>query len=79
MQKRIYTPAQYVLKRQQSIAQQPFDQEFSSIPDQASIMESGYAGTDPAEVQQEIASDVARGVGAMTSREAGHLRFRSRR
>ena len=79
MQKRIYRPVQQVRSRQQLITQQPLDQEFGSIPDLASIMKPRYAGTNPAEVQQEIASDVAQGVGAITSREAGHMRFRSRR
>ncbi|NEU32402.1 hypothetical protein GN156_16760 [bacterium LRH843] len=38
------------------------------------IPQSGMIGTDPAKVKQEIATDVARGEGAMTAREAGHMR-----
>ncbi|MFC7063606.1 hypothetical protein ACFQIC_17495 [Halobacillus seohaensis] len=39
-----------------------------------SIMEPGYPGTDPKKVKQEIQRDLSKGVGAMTSREAGSIR-----
>ncbi|MFC7060801.1 hypothetical protein [Halobacillus seohaensis] len=39
-----------------------------------SIMEPGYSGTDPKKVKQEIQRDLSKGVGAMTSREAGSMR-----
>ncbi|WP_338472392.1 hypothetical protein R4Z10_06500 [Niallia sp. XMNu-256] len=40
----------------------------------SSIMEPGFAGTDPQKVKQEIQKDVNEGQGAMTSREAGSMR-----
>ncbi len=39
-----------------------------------SITEPGFSGTDPQKVKQQIKKDVAAGVGAMTSREAGAMR-----
>lgn len=39
-----------------------------------SMMEPGYSGTDPNKVKQEIQKDVSKGIGAMTSREAGSRR-----
>ncbi|OLN23163.1 hypothetical protein BTO30_04110 [Domibacillus antri] len=68
MLKRIYRP----VKRPQPASL--YDQEFGA----ESIMKPGYAGTDAAKVQKEIADDVANGIGAITSREAGHLRSRNR-
>ncbi|WP_197089922.1 hypothetical protein [Bacillus sp. FJAT-27916] len=35
---------------------------------------TGFSGTDPQKVKQQIKKDVAAGVGAMTSREAGAMR-----
>ncbi|MBU8878203.1 hypothetical protein BGM26_04240 [Bacillus sp. FJAT-29790] len=40
----------------------------------SSNMKSGFAGTDPQKVKQEIIKDVSEGQGAMTSREAGAMR-----
>lgn len=40
------------------------------------VLKQGYAGTKPAEIREQIASDEARGEGAMTAREAGHMRNR---
>ncbi|CAI9395928.1 hypothetical protein ACTQ5K_11160 [Niallia sp. Sow4_A1] len=39
-----------------------------------SIMKPDFAGTDAQKVKQEIQKDVKAGDGAMTSREAGHMR-----
>ena len=39
-----------------------------------STMTSGFAGTDPQKVKQQIRKDVSAGQGAMTSREAGVMR-----
>ncbi|MFG6116146.1 hypothetical protein ACGTN9_13275 [Halobacillus sp. MO56] len=39
-----------------------------------SMMEPGNSGTDPNKVKQEIQQDVSKGIGAMTSREAGSMR-----
>lgn len=39
-----------------------------------SITEPGFSVTDPQKVKQQIKKDVAAGVGAMTSREAGAMR-----
>ncbi|WP_173427534.1 hypothetical protein [Mesobacillus campisalis] len=39
-----------------------------------SIMKSGFAGTDPQKVKQEIQKDVSEGQGSMTSRKAGAMR-----
>ena len=39
-----------------------------------SIMNQGFAGTDPQKVKQEIQKDVNAGQGSMTSREAGAMR-----
>ncbi|SDZ83447.1 hypothetical protein SAMN05421743_101361 [Thalassobacillus cyri] len=39
-----------------------------------SMMEPGYSGTDPNKVKQEIQQDVSKGIGSMTSREAGSMR-----
>ena len=38
------------------------------------ITDSGFAGTDPQKVKQQIQKDVTAGQGAMTSREAGAMR-----
>jgi len=40
----------------------------------SSIMKPDFAGTDSKKVKQEIQKDVKAGDGAMTSREAGHMR-----
>lgn len=40
----------------------------------SSNMQSGFTGTDPQKVKQEIRKDVNAGQGAMTSREAGAMR-----
>ncbi|MGV2619748.1 hypothetical protein QRD89_07490 [Halobacillus sp. ACCC02827] len=41
---------------------------------QKSTMKAGCSGTDPKKVRQEIQQDVSKGVGDMTSREAGSMR-----
>ncbi|WP_037985604.1 hypothetical protein [Thalassobacillus devorans] len=38
------------------------------------MLEPGYTGTDPNKVKQEIQQDVSKGIGAMSSREAGSMR-----
>ncbi|MCM3585720.1 hypothetical protein M3182_08145 [Mesobacillus maritimus] len=40
----------------------------------SSVMQPGFAGTNPQKVKQEIQKDVNQGQGAMTSREAGSMR-----
>ncbi|MBB2480795.1 hypothetical protein H5P36_11375 [Bacillus sp. APMAM] len=39
-----------------------------------STTKSGFSGTSPQKVKQEIQKDVSEGQGAMTSREAGAMR-----
>ena len=39
-----------------------------------SAMNTQSSGTDPQQVKKQIQKDVARGQGAMTSREAGSMR-----
>lgn len=60
--------------RKYRLSRQRFGEETSSITDAREIIKSKYAGTDPNKVHQQILSDVARGEGAMTAREAGSMR-----
>ncbi|OMP65691.1 hypothetical protein [Domibacillus epiphyticus] len=78
MPKHTFRPIQQVRRRQQTPLFPPRvrNEEFGSLSNLEAIMQPGFAGTDPAEVQKEIASDLARGDGDITSREAGGYRFR---
>ncbi len=40
----------------------------------SSVMKPAFARTDSQKVKQEIQKDIKNGQGAMTSREAGHMR-----
>jgi hypothetical protein len=42
------------------------------------VMQPGFAGTNPQEVKQEIKQDVVAGNGDKTSREYGHMQGKNR-
>lgn len=72
MRKRMVRPAQQV--RKQRFSKQNHLEEFSSIPGTHFTLKRASASTDASKVRQDIAADIARGEGAMTAREAGHMR-----
>ncbi|MFJ7726687.1 hypothetical protein ACIQXV_11020 [Neobacillus sp. NPDC097160] len=50
-------------------------QDQQAIENLSPIMKPEFAGTNAQNVKQEIQKDVSEGQGAMTSREAGAMRY----